>query len=193
LPTVQEVQTFKIKRDGGKFNGFERDAAGNLVPIREQLDVVGGFKLLMRGELKVASIIEISALVQFRIELAGANPGIELVVNGTMDLGRLARSHLVDSGFRIDSQAWSRASRSTWTRASARTSVSSSRCMRRWRSTPPAAVQSLGSSPVQPGFLLHIDGEVEFLGFVKGSGSVDISISANQFQITFALNFLVGR
>jgi len=63
--------------------------------------------------------------------------------------------------------------------------------MRRWRSTH-RRVQSLGSSPVQPGFLLHIDGEVEFLGFVKGQRLGRHSISANQFQITFALNFLVG-
>jgi hypothetical protein len=40
--TPQTIQTFKIKKDAnGAFNGFERDAAGNLVVGSETLSVVG--------------------------------------------------------------------------------------------------------------------------------------------------------
>ena len=56
----------------------------------------------MAGELIVADTLHISAEVQFRLELAGADPGIELIVNGTMHLDPIGGIDLVDSGFRIN-------------------------------------------------------------------------------------------
>ena len=60
----RHIETFKTKKDAdGNFNGFERDAAGNLVVGTDTLTVTGGFRLMMRGQLTVADIINIQALV----------------------------------------------------------------------------------------------------------------------------------
>src|SRR5205807_3374964 len=49
--------------------------------------------------------------------------------------------------------------------------------------------QTLGSSTVDPGFKLDLQGDVEFLGFASASGFVDITINSNQFQLLFGLQF----
>src|SRR5262249_24208511 len=105
----QTIQTFKIKQRqlaSGRmaFDGFERDAAGNLIVTTQTISTHAGFKLVMGGELTVLNTFHILAEVQFRLELAGANAGIELIVNGTVQLGPLGTVDLVDSGFRITRQ-----------------------------------------------------------------------------------------
>ena len=54
--------------------------------VQQQLGVVGGFRLVLGGELNIADILVIQAEVKFRLELAGDNPGIELIMNGMMDI-----------------------------------------------------------------------------------------------------------
>ncbi len=190
--SVKSVDTFKIKRRtlaSGRevFDGFEHDAAGHLLVASEQLDVVGGFKLVMSGELIVANTLHISAEVQFRIELAGADPGIELLVNGTMNLAPIGGINLVDSGFRINRDGLvARVQLALDVDFGAAIGLKFSVSGLLSLNTT-GRVQTLGSSSVDPGFRLRIEGEVEFLGFAKGSGFVDITISQEGFQLLFGV------
>ena len=52
--TSQQIQTFAVNQSGGRFNGFVRDAAGNLVVTTQTITVTGGFRLEMGGELVIA-------------------------------------------------------------------------------------------------------------------------------------------
>src|SRR4051794_1362516 len=87
----QTIQTFAIQKktlSSGVtvFDGFQRDGAGNLVVTTQTLDVVAGFKLEMSGLLIIGDRLRVQGSVEFKIELAGASPGIELVVNGSIAL-----------------------------------------------------------------------------------------------------------
>ena len=42
------------------------------------------------------------------------------------------------------------------------------------------------------GFLLHIDGTINFLGFASGTGVLDMRVSPTGFEMTFALKFVLG-
>ena len=154
--------------------------------------MVGGFSFLMSGQLVVADTLIISAEVKFRLELAGSNPGVELLVNGLVSLGPLGSVKLVDSGFRINSQGLvARVALSLDLsfghdiglefHVSALLSLNTT-----------GRVQTLGSSSVDPGFRLHLEGSVEFLGFASASGFVDISIGPEGFILQFALDFELG-
>jgi hypothetical protein len=108
--TAQMIETFRQREitrptsSGGPrtfFGGFEHDGKGNLVVAQETIEVTGGFRLLFAGKLTVANIVEIAASVEFRLELAGSNPGIELIINGSMKLGPIGQVLLIDSGFRV--------------------------------------------------------------------------------------------
>ena len=52
--------------------------------------------------------------------------------------------------------------------------------------------QTLGTSSVAPGFDLFLSGSVTFGSFASASGSIDVAISQNQFQLTFAVAFTLG-
>ena len=52
--------------------------------------------------------------------------------------------------------------------------------------------QQFGSSTVAPGFFLRIDGSVNFLGFVSGSGYVEITINSSGFVLLFGVAFTIG-
>ncbi len=54
------------------------------------------------------------------------------------------------------------------------------------------ASQTVGSVTVDPGFLLHIDGTVTFLGFASASGFVDLQVTPTGFQMQFAIHFNLG-
>jgi len=58
----------------------------------------------MAGHVKIAGVLDIEAEVQFRLELAGSNAGIELIVNGSMNLAPIGNVALINSGFRINAQ-----------------------------------------------------------------------------------------
>ena len=191
--TTKSVETFQINKDGnGHFTGFAHDAAGHLVVATQTLDVVGGFKLLMAGELIVADTLHISAEVQFRIEAGGADPGIELIVNGTMHLDPIGGIDLVDSGFRINrdglvARVQIGIKADFGSAIGLKFSVGGLIAL-----NTTGRVQTLGSSSVDPGFRLRIEGEVSFIGFAKGSGFVDITISSAGFQLLFGVSFNLG-
>ena len=123
---------------------------------------------------------------QFRLELAGAEPG-HRADRQRLDRrsARSASIALIDSGFRINAQGLVARVQleldadgfgaGIGLKFSAR-----ARCS---RSTRRAGRRHSASSTVAPGFLLRHRGHVEFLGFVKGSGFVEIAISSTGFQL----------
>ncbi|HEX4527586.1 MAG TPA: hypothetical protein VH108_12695 [Gaiellaceae bacterium] len=195
--TDQTIQTFKTKtvtQPSGHvaFDGFERNAAGNLVVTTQTITVHGGFQLLMAGHLVIASTLRIDAEVLFRLELTGANAGIELVVNGSMNLAPIGNVALIDSGFRINAQGLvARVQLQLDAHFGENIGLKFSLGALLSLNTT-GRTQTLGSSTVDPGFRLHIEGDIEFLGFMKGSGFVDISVSPTGFQLLFGVDFELG-
>jgi len=53
---------------------------------------------------------------------------------------------------------------------------------------PPARDQD-NDPRIAPGFRLHIDGTITFLGFAEGNGFVDVLISVNGIQLQFGVDF----
>ena len=96
------IQTFDVAQTGGDFNGFVRRRRRQPQGGHRQIATHAGFKLVMCGELAVGDTVKIKGEVLFRIELAGANPAMELVVNGKLALDPMGNVTMTDSGFRID-------------------------------------------------------------------------------------------
>ena len=193
--SVQTIQTFKVntKLVNGRtvFDGFARDGAGNLVVVSQTLSVVGGFSLQMAGQLIIGSTLTIEGNVSFRLELAGANPGVELIVNGTIALAPIGSLQLIDSGFRINAQGLVARVQialdaSAGFGAGVNLKLSGSAVV---AINTTGVAQTFGGSSVAPGFLLRIDGTVEFLGFATASGFVEISIGSSGFQMLFNVDF----
>ena len=55
-----------------------------------------------------------------------------------------------------------------------------------------ARAAGVGGPVVQPGFLLHIDGVVTFLGLATASGSIEISITNSAFVLAFDVSINLG-
>src|SRR5262249_41436388 len=88
--TAQTVQTFAIAKDAnGNFNGFVMDANGNLQVMQQSIDP--GFRLVMSGSLKVASIVNIVGYFSFQLSPSG----LDLAVNGTVSLAPLGTVQVV--------------------------------------------------------------------------------------------------
>ena len=51
------------------------------------------------------------------------------------------------------------------------------------------ASATFGSSTVLPGFLLRLDGTINFLGFARGSGFAEIRIASGSFEMSFGVAF----
>ena len=173
------------------FDGFRRDGAGNLVSTTATITTVGGFKLLFAGELVIGNRLTISGEVLFRLELAGADPGIELVVNGTLELDPIGGVYVVDSGFRINAQG-------LVARVEAKLAADfgddigldfSVGAVLALNTT--GRSQTLGSTVVEAGFLLRINGSINF-GFASGSGFVEVRLNPNGFQLLFGVAFDLG-
>ena len=183
-----------MNKVGGRFNGFVRDAAGNLVVTTQTITVTGGFRLEMGGELVIANTLTVAGHVLLVLSLAGSNPMLELVVNGEIRLDPIGRLTLTDSGFRISADglvariAIDLAAGGTFGGgvglgfdASALLSLNTT-----------GRTQTLGSSTVEAGFLLQIHGFVDFLGVATGEGDLEIRVSATGFEMTFGLKFVLG-
>ena len=192
--TSQQIQTFAVNQSGGRFNGFVRDGAGNLVVTTQTISVTGGFRLEMGGELVIANTLVVSGHVLLTLSLAGPNPELELIVNGTINLAPIGNLTLTDSGFRINADGLvARVQISLGAgggfgggvglgfTASSTLSLNTT-----------GRVQTLGSSTVETGFLLHIDGSIDFLGIATGTGVLDVRVAPNGFELTFALKFALG-
>ena len=145
----------------------------------------------MAGQLIIGSTLTIEGNVSFRLELAGANPGVELIVNGTIALAPIGSLQLIDSGFRINAQGLVARVQialdaSAGFGAGVNLKLSGSAVV---AINTTGVAQTFGGSSVAPGFLLRIDGTVEFLGFATASGFVEISIGSSGFQMLFNVDF----
>ncbi len=128
----------------------------------------------------------------FRLELTGANAGIELIVNGSMNLSPIGNIALIDSGFRINAQGLvARVQLQLDANFGHDIGLKFSLAAMLSLNTT-GQTQTLGSSTVDPGFRLRIEGDIEFLNFAKGSGFVDISVSPTGFQLLFGVDFEMG-
>ena len=183
------IETWKVNRTdiGGAqvFNGFARDAQDRLIVEDQLIGVVGGFRLEMYGSLRVLDVLEITGHVVLTV---GASE-LSLVVNGRAALEPFGELNIVDSGFKITSAG-----------VVARLDVSldlgfgqdiglrfSASSLIELNTTGRAA--TLGSTSVAPGFLLRIDGAIEFVGFARGSGFAEIRIGSAGFEMSFGVAF----
>jgi Ca2+-binding RTX toxin-like protein len=194
--TTQTIQTFAVntKTIGSAqvFDGFQHDAAGNLVVTTQTIGVTAGFKLEMSGLLIIGGRLNVQGSVEFRIELGGADPGIELIVNGSVALDPIGHLTLTDSGFRIDAAGLvARVDLSLGADFGSGIGLGFSVGAVLAINTT-GAPQTLGTSLVAPGFLLRIQGSVNFLNFANGSGFVEITLSQTGFQLLFGVSFDLG-
>ena len=187
------IQTFRIKKDAqGVFAGFEKDAAGNLVVTSQTLSVVAGFRLTMAGKLVILDTLEVSGRVDFSVQLAGATPSVELIVNGNLAVGPIGGIALTNSGFRITGEG-------LVARVEVSIGVDFGRDIGLEFSVSgvlalntTSRTQTLGTSIVERGFKLRIQGDVKFLDFATGNGFVEVSIGPEGFTLLFGIGFDLG-
>jgi hypothetical protein len=171
-----------------RFSGFQRDGSNNLVVSDADVTIRSGFHLLMYGDLRVLNVL----VVHGSVDLTVSATEIALVVNGTLSLSPLGSLTLTDSGFSITSAGLV---------ANVNLSVDSSfgaaigltfAVNAQMQLNTTGRVAALGSTSIDPGFRLHFDGSVTFVGFASATGQVDLSISPAGFQLTFAVGFNLG-
>ena len=190
--TVQTIDTFAVNstviNGQPRFGGFQRDAAGNLVVTQQTLSVTSGFFLEMYGELRILDVLVVTGDVRLTVSATQ----LELVVNGSMALSPLGSIDLVDSGFRIDGSGLV---------ANVNLSVGGSfgggiglqfAATAQMMLNTTGRATTLGATTLDPGFRLHFNGSITFLGFASASGDVDLSITPAGFQVTFAVAFNLG-
>ncbi len=198
--TDQKIQTYALVDPNGNACdpqtatncGFTLNSAGD--PVTTTVDIQPGpyFSLYMFGNLTLASLITVNGSVAFSIDLNGSNPGISLLVNGTVALGPLGTLDLKDSGFQINKQglvANINLSLNGGFGGSLGLSFSGSAVM---SLNTTGQTVTFGSSQIAPGFDLAISGSVTFAGFATASGAVDVTIQSGVFQLTFNVQFAIG-
>ncbi|MDP7309375.1 MAG: hypothetical protein QF405_17150, partial [Roseibacillus sp.] len=157
------------------------------------IETTGGFSLLLAGTVRIAELFEITGMVQFRLELAGDDPGIELIVNGKLALPSLGMLTLTNSGFRINSEGLVASFNvaldvSFGGEIGLKFNVSAI-----FELNTTSSDQTLGTGdPIQPGFRFRLDGSVEFLGFATASGFVEIAMGTFGFEMDFDIRFNLG-
>ncbi|HEX6130266.1 MAG TPA: hypothetical protein VF044_00950, partial [Actinomycetota bacterium] len=166
--TQQTIQTFKLKEKQFEgmtlFDGFERDGAGKLVVANQQITITGGFRLVLAGHLVVGPL-DIAAEARFTLQLSGASPTIELLLNGSVSISPLGSVKLLNSGFRITSEglvARGQVELDAAFGSSVGLSVTASALL---ALNTTGRVQSFGGATVDPGFRLRIDGQLALTGF----------------------------
>ncbi len=209
LGTAQTIQTYALYdttgalcQDNGSGNpcsgpnqipsGFKENAAGD--PLTTTVTIPAGpyFALYMFGDLELLNLITVTGSVAFTLDLNGSNPGISLVVNGSVSLGPLGSLKLTDSGFSINSQglvANLNLSIDGNLGGSLGLSISGSAVI---SLNTTGQTATLGSSQIQPGFFLAIQGSVTFAGFATASGAITVTIQSGVFQLTFDVQFAIG-
>ena len=147
----------------------------------------------MEGYLNIADILKMEGKFSFTIDPIGGV--LEIYVEASMSLDPIGSVGVIGL-LRIDSQglvAYIDVSMEAGFggdiglnfEASARLELNTS-------STTRTFDKSGTIIQVQPGFLLHVEGSIEFLGFAKGSGYVDIQINASGIQMMFGVDFYLG-
>ena len=155
---------------------------------------IAGFSLKMAGSLIVGPLT-ITGEVLFRLELAGANAGIELSSTARSTLGPLGslRSTTAASGSapRASSRALDQHRRSTAASAAASASSSrSARVVRAQHHRPHADARRRARS--RPASGCASTARSTFLGFAEATGYLDITITNNSFQMAAGLKFTIG-
>ncbi|HWG93174.1 MAG TPA: VCBS repeat-containing protein, partial [Mycobacteriales bacterium] len=174
--SAQTVQTFEVETAGGVFSGFKRNAAGQLVVTSQQVTVTSGFRLLLAGSLVIGDRLTVEGSVRFTAS-AGADPLLELVVNGRVELGGVGTLTLTDSGLRVSRAGLvarvqvSLAAGSGLTGLQTSGSGVSVQVFLAVNTTGRSA--TLGGSTVEPGFVVRIEGTVKLLS-IEASGFVEV-------------------
>ena len=194
----KSVTTFAINNTANGFGSFvscTNGTAGCVDGILTDTETISAgpyFHIFMGGHLIVGSVVDIQGTLSFTIALGGSDPSISLLVNGSVTLGPLGSINLTNSGFRIDSQGLvARLQLSVGTNFGQSIGLSFNVTAIMSLNTS-SRTQTLGTSSVAPGFDLFLSGSVTFGSFASASGSIDVAISQNQFQLTFAVAFTLG-
>jgi hypothetical protein len=192
--TAQTVQTFEVDKTGGVFSGFKRNAAGQLVVTTQQITVTSGFQLLLAGSLVIGDRLTVEGSVQFKVQ-AGADPLLELVVNGRIELAGVGTLTLTDSGLRVSraglvARVQVSLSAGDGLRGLGLSGSGVSISVFLALNTTGRAT-SLGGSTVEPGFVVRIQGTITLLS-ISASGFVEIRAVNGSFELLFALQFSVG-
>ncbi|NMM32989.1 MAG: calcium-binding protein, partial [Phycicoccus sp.] len=186
--SVRQIRSFvvdtQIVNGNPVFGGFQRQN-GQLVVANQTIGVVAGFRLEMYGSLRVMDVLDINGHLVLTI---GASE-LSLIVNGAAILAPFGNVTIRDSGFRINSQglvarldlsldAGFGGSIGLGFSVSAVLAINST-----------GATATFGSTPVAPGFLLRLDGSINFVGFARGSGFAEIRIASGAFEMSFGIDF----
>ncbi len=116
----QTIQTFAVRTTVNSkgvtvFDGFARDAAGNLLVVDNTIKIHNGVHLLFVGDLRIGDFLTITGHVELTVGSDTSGPLLQLTVDGTMSIAPIG-TVTVYGGFRVDSTGLvARASRSTST------------------------------------------------------------------------------
>ncbi|HEX5858381.1 MAG TPA: hypothetical protein VFY91_09765, partial [Microbacterium sp.] len=188
--TVRTVETFAIEKKivNGRtvFGGFKRNAVTNALEFENKaLEVVAGFRMEMYGDLTIMNVLNVNGHVVLTISASE----VSLIVNGGAMLQPFGAVVLRDSGFRINGQGLvARLDLSLGSDFGSSIdlgfSVSAVLAINTTGSTA-----MFGTTAVAPGFLLRLDGSINFLGFARGTGFAEIRIVASAFEMSFGVSF----
>ncbi len=186
--TTQTVSTFAISQDAnGNFDGFEKDANGNLMIVQQP--IASGFRLVMSGSLTVASIVQIQGYFSFTINASG----MDIVVNGHVVLGPLGSIQLSGELSVTSAGLFAFLDVSAGIGSFGQSvGLTFSASFFFEINTTGATVTTQDGHMLQPGFLLDIQGSVSFGSFAQASGEVMVMISNNAFELYFNVMFQLG-
>ena len=192
--SVQTIQTFKVAKDlHGRFNGFERNPDHSLVITDTLISVTKGFKLMLSGDLNIGSgAIVLKGYFEFTI----TSKELQIIAYASLNLPAIG-SVDVEAMLRVNDQGLV-----THVMLSLKAdfgkniglefSVSALLELNTTGRVQTFVVPNGPTVQVQPGFRIHLEGDVNFLGFAKGSGSVDFLITPTEIKLEFHVSFFIG-
>src|SRR5262249_8904781 len=160
--------------------GFEFDAQGRPKLVDDTINTLAGFSLKLHGNLTFGPLV-INGEFKFRLEGAGPNAGLELIVNASMSLAPIGDVELKDSGFRITAAGIvlnldvSSGLGNQFGKNIGFTMQFDGEATLKLNTT--GSPQMLGSTRIDPGFSLHLKVTVDLAGFASADGFVDITLT----------------
>jgi len=182
-----EIERFVINQETG---ALERDGNGNLETETVLIDT--GFRLYMYGDANIADVFVLHGYFLFEI----SPDEIKLEVVATMSLDPFG-SVAVIGGMQINSDglvmfaSLDLRTGSFGEKIGITFYASAYLQLNTTGSVQTLTIENTGYS-IPVGLRIHIEGEVNFLGFAKGYGMVDIFFSGTEFELQFALTFNIG-
>ncbi len=169
--------------------GTNPDGSG--IYALQNLTFQPGIEIQINGDLNIANLVTLQGEFDLTLQLAGPNPGLTITADAELMLspfGNLAVSGVLA----VNSQGLVAAlsiSLNVGFGGSLGISFSGSATLDlNTGSTAQTYVVGGQNLTVQPGFLLSINGSVSFIGLVTATGSATISITNQQFVISFNLS-----